>query len=172
MDAMQAECIIARIKNSEERKIARLLYNMGLNLVTANSVFYNAQHKPRTEIDLIFTSKKTTWIIEVSKNIHQAAQNKKRQHLREWKDEENWAKVTTKHELPLNNDVRLIYVDLSKEGGGSEKILDVLPSKGVIILYKDYIERLEKDLKKAKKEIRDAFVGLIEQAETDETAAK
>ena len=172
MDAVQAEVIIARIKNSEERKIARLLYDMGLNLVAANSVFYNAQHKPRTEIDLIFTSKKTTWIIEVSKDSHHPAQNKKRQHLREWKDKENWAKVTTKHELPLNNDVRLIYVDLSKEGGGPTKTMDVLPSKGVIILYKDYIERLEKDLKKAKKEIRDTLVDSIEQAESASTAAK
>ncbi len=170
MDAMQAECIIGHLQNPEEQRIARLLYDMGLDLVATNSVFYDADHNPMGEIDLIFTSKNTTWIVEVSKNVDSPAQNKKRQRVRGWKDKENWAKVTTKHELPLKNDVCLVYVDLSKEGGGSEKTLDVLPSKGVVILYRDYIDRLEQDFKKAKDDVRDAFVNSVKNAESSETA--
>ena len=166
MDAMHTECTIDRIQNLEEHRVARLLYDMGLKLVAANSVF-EEDHNPIGEIDLIFTSKNTTWIIEVSKNVDSSAQTDKRKRFRRWKEKERWAMVAAKHELPLKNNVRLVYVNLSEKSGDESKTMDVLQVKEVTILYKEHIDRLEKDLKKAKKEIRDAFVDLTKQAKPD-----
>ena len=81
MDAMQAECIIGHLQNPEEQRIARLLYDMGLELkyFATNSVFYDTKQNPMGEIDLIFTSEKTTWVVEVSKNADSTTRNPKAQ---------------------------------------------------------------------------------------------
>ena len=170
MDAVQAECIIGHLQNPEEQRVARLLYGMGMDLVAANSIFYDAGQNHIGEIDLIFTSEKTTWVIEVSKNADSAARTKKRQRFREWKGKERWAMVATEHKIPSDSDVHLVYVDLFERGDDTANTMDVRHEDKVTILYKVHIDRLEQELKKAKDDVRNALVDSVKRTESSETA--
>ena len=78
--------------------------------------------------------------------------------------------VATEHKIPSDSDVRLVYVDLFERGDDTANTMDMRHKDGVTILYKVHIERLEQDLKKAKDDVRDAFVDSVKRAESSETA--
>jgi len=170
MDPAMAGHAINSISNPAERRVARLLRDVGLEFVAANSMFYDAGHVPTAEVDLVFASGGTTWIVEVSENRQLQGRRKKRKRLREWATKEGAARIAAKHELPKRNDVRLVYFDMSArpEGAGAR---DPKERDGVVILYREHVLGLERAVRRARAAMMDEFGGLVGTHRSDGAAA-
>ena len=70
MEHKDVQTQINEIKNDSERKIAKLLYDIGFNFVSANSIITNNKNIEIGEIDLLFTHDDYLLIIEVSTATH------------------------------------------------------------------------------------------------------
>ena len=70
MEHKDVQTQINEIENDSERKIAKLLYDIGFNFVSANSIITNNKNIEIGEIDLLFTHDDYLLIIEVSTATH------------------------------------------------------------------------------------------------------
>lgn len=161
---------IGSISNPAERRVARLLRDVGLEFVAANSRFYDAAHVPTAEVDLVFASGGTTWIVEVSENSQAQGKRKKRKRLREWATKEGAARIAAKHELPERNDIRLVYFDMSARPEGAVA-RNPGERDGVTILYREHVLGLERAVRRARAATMEEFGGLVGAREPDGAAA-
>ena len=79
---------IAKIPNKEERDVATLLHDMGLDFVCSNKEVRDCPEQAIGEVDLIFGSGDIMIIIEVGAGRHKISR-KKENFFSKWKDESN-----------------------------------------------------------------------------------
>ena len=98
MEHKDVQTQINEIENDSERKIAKLLYDIGFNFVSANSIITNNKNIEIGEIDLLFTHDDYLLIIEVSTATHKK-NDKISSFFNKWSDRNNMDLMLNKHEL-------------------------------------------------------------------------
>ena len=130
---------IARISNKEERNVAVLLRDMGLDFVCSNVVFEDYPEQVKGEVDLIFGVADTMILVEVGAGRHKISR-KKMDFFSKWKDESN-IKALKKQcgGIQYQNTVR-VYFDLrpEPENPGLAEVEDIAgPGSMNKIYYKE-----------------------------------
>ena len=129
---------IAVIPNKEERNVAVLLRNMGLDFVGSNVVLEDYPEPAKGEVDLIFGVADTMILVEVGAGRHKISK-KKMDFFSKWKDESNIKALKKQCDIQYQNTVR-VYFDLRSEpeNPGLAEVEDIAgPGSMNKIYYKD-----------------------------------
>ena len=110
MEHKDVQTQINEIQNDSERKVAKLLYDLGFNFISANSIITDNKNIQIGEIDLLFTHDNYLLIIEVSIATHEK-NDKISSFFNKWSDRDNVQLMLNKHELSSRKIVK-IYFDL------------------------------------------------------------
>ena len=138
LNSDEAPNCIARIPNKEERNVAILLHNMGLDFVCSNVVLQDYPEQVKGEIDLIFGVADTMILVEVGAGRHSIS-DKKQKFFSKWKDESNIKALKKQCDIQYQNTVR-VYFDLrpEPENPGLAEVEDIAgPGSMNKIYYKD-----------------------------------
>ena len=101
---------VVKIPNKEERKVAVLLYDMGLDFVRSNEEIRDCPEQAIGEVNLIFGSWETMIIVEVGAGRHKISR-KKTDFFSKWKDESNIKALKRYCNLQYQKTAR-VYFDL------------------------------------------------------------
>ena len=124
MEHKDVQTQINEIENDSERKIAKLLYDIGFNFVSANSIITNNKNIEIGEIDLLFTHDDYLLIIEVSTATHKK-NDKISSFFNKWSDRNNMDLMLNKHELSSRKTIK-IYFDLGATEPTSSHAINIL----------------------------------------------
>ena len=140
MEHKDTQTQINEIQNDSERKIAKLLYDIGFNFISANSIITNNQSIQIGEIDLLFTHDDYLLIIEVSTAAHKK-NDKISSFFDKWSDRDNIHLMLNKHELSSRPIIK-IYFDLNTTEPTSSIAINKLLKNGSLnklANYDDYM---------------------------------
>ena len=140
MEHKDVQTQINEIKNDSERKIAKLLYDIGFNFVSANSIITNNKNIEIGEIDLLFTHDDYLLIVEVSTATHKK-KDKISSFFNKWSDRNNIHLMLNKHELSSRKTIK-IYFDLNATEPTSSHAINILlenDSLNKLANYTDYM---------------------------------
>ena len=104
---------IAGISNKEERKVAILLHDMGLDFVCSNVVLQDHPEQAKGEVDLIFGIADTMILVEIGVGRHKISR-KKMDFFSKWKDESNIKALKKQCGIQYQSTAR-VYFDLRPE---------------------------------------------------------
>jgi len=118
-----------------DRYVREALDHIGLRPVARSHVMRGPDGM-EGEVDLVYTLKDYTFVVEVSAHT-QSAQRPKREKLREWHVGDLFARLSADLGLPPSNRLRLVYVDMSWSVCLEEDVADF---NGGIVLGSGHIE--------------------------------
>lgn len=122
-----------------EAYVMEALGRIGLVLVAKNHVMHRPDGTIEGEVDLVYTLRNYTFVIEVSANTQDEARRIKRKKLREWHGGDLFARLSAGLGLPASNELRTVYVDMSWSVNPDEDIADF---NGGAVLGSGHIEGL------------------------------
>ena len=128
------------MENMEEDYVRGVLGQIGLDLVKSNYTLCRPDGSAECEVDLVYTHKGCTFVIEVSANAQRDARRRKRKAIGEWSDGDSFARLSSALGLPVSNTLRAVYVDLSWHVEGGE---DPSTINGGLVLGDAHMEELE-----------------------------
>jgi Holliday junction resolvase-like predicted endonuclease len=133
---------IKNIVDPYERKVAGFLDRIGFSFVSSRSMFKKSDAEIAREIDLLFTFKKCTFIIEVS-TVKSGRNFKIIAFMYRWNRKKNLERLKKKHPA-IPNRVMRIFFDLSKPTpeNKSQDVEESTEDAGNMIIYKDKFEKL------------------------------
>jgi len=133
---------ISDIKDKYERKVAEFLDKIGFYFVESRSEFNKSEAEKAREIDLLFTYKKCTFIIEVS-TVKTGRNFKIMAFMYRWNRKKNLERLKKKHPT-IPNRVMRIFFDLSKPTpeNKSQDVEESTEDPGNKVIYKDEFEKL------------------------------
>lgn len=128
------------MQNAEEDYVREVLGHIGLDLARGNYTLCRPDGSAECEVDLVYTHKGCTFVIEVSANAQRDARRRKRKAIGEWSDGDSFARLSSALGLPASNTLRAVYVDLSWHVEEGE---DPTTINGGLVLGDAHMEELE-----------------------------
>jgi hypothetical protein len=134
---------LSEIIDEHERKVAIFLDKIGFDFVYSRSQFNKSKAEVSREIDLLFTFKNCSFIIEVS-TVREGRNFKIITFLYRWSKRKNLERLKKKH-LTLPNHIMRVFFDLSKDTpeNKSEDVEEISEELGNIVIYRDVYEKLD-----------------------------
>jgi hypothetical protein len=131
------------IEDEHERKVAIFLDKIGFDFVDSRLQFNKSEAEVAREIDLLFTFKKCSFIIEVS-TVGEGRNSKIITFLYRWSRRKNLERLKKKCPT-LPNHVMRIFFDLSKDTpeNKSQDVEETAEELGNIVIYRDIYEKLD-----------------------------
>lgn len=131
------------IKDEHERKVAIFLDKIGFDFVSSRSQFNKSEAEVAREIDLLFTFKKCSFIIEVS-TVREGRNFKIITFLYRWSKRKNLERLKKKHPT-LPNHIMRVFFDLSKDTpeNKSEDVEEIAEELGNLVIYREIFEKLD-----------------------------
>ena len=140
---MISEHELSTIKNEHERKVAVFLDKIGFSFVASRSEFNKSKAEKAREIDLLFTYKKCSFIVEVS-TVKEGRNFKIITFLYRWSKRKNLERLKKKHPT-IPNHIMRIFFDLSKDTpeNKSQDVEELAEELGNIVIYREIFEKLD-----------------------------
>jgi len=131
------------IEDEYERKVAVFLDKIRFSFVDFRIQFDKSKAEVAREIDLLFTYKKCSFIIEVS-TVKEGRNFKIITFLYRWSKRKNLERLEKKHPTLPNNIMR-VFFDLSKDTpeNKSQDVEEFAEELGNKVIYRDVYEKLD-----------------------------
>ena len=126
-----------------EHKVAVFLDKIGFSFVSSRSQFNKSEAEVAREIDLLFTYKKCSFIIEVS-TVRQGRNFKIITFLYRWSRRKNLERLKKKYPT-IPNHIMRIFFDLSKDTpeNKSQDVEEFCEEPGNMVIYREIYEKLD-----------------------------